>query len=92
MHPEVRRDLARLGQLDHAHRRRVAAFSARSAFQRRFKLPDRRVVRPADGIKRNAGAGFTAIAFDIEPAEPATQALSDGRRRLRRPTVALHPD
>jgi len=28
VHPNVRRDLARLGQLDHVHRRRVAALLA----------------------------------------------------------------
>jgi hypothetical protein len=34
MHPKIRRDLARLSQLDHMHGRRVAAFRARPAFQR----------------------------------------------------------
>jgi hypothetical protein len=28
MHPQIRRDLARLGQLDHVHRRRIAALAA----------------------------------------------------------------
>jgi hypothetical protein len=36
MHPDVRRDLARPGQLDHVHGRRVAALPALSAFQRGF--------------------------------------------------------
>ena len=69
MHPKVRRDLARLGQFDHVHRRSVAPLAARPAFQRCFKFSDWRIPRPADGIKWKAGAGLTAIAFDLEPAE-----------------------
>jgi hypothetical protein len=92
MHPNIRRDLARLRQLDHVHRRRVAAFAAGAAFQRRFQLPDRRILRPADGIERQARAGLAAVALDLEPGEPAIDALPDRRRWLRRTAVALHAD
>ena len=68
MHTLVRRDLLRRGQLDHVHRRRVAAFPARSAFQRRLKFPDRRVTRTPDRIERDAGLGFLAVAH----REPTT--------------------
>jgi hypothetical protein len=57
MHPLVRRDLPRLGQLDHVHRRRIAALSARPAFQRGLELPNRRIPRPAYR-KRKARAPF----------------------------------
>src|SRR5258708_36517397 len=69
MHPEVRGDLARFGQLDHVYRWRVAAFPARPAFQRGFELPDRGIPRPPDRIEGKAGASLTAIAFHFEPAE-----------------------
>jgi hypothetical protein len=36
MHPFIGRDLPRLGQLDHAHRRCIAALLARPAFQGRL--------------------------------------------------------
>jgi hypothetical protein len=80
MHPKIGRDLARLGQLDHVHRRRVAAFLARPAFQRRLKFPDWRIPRPADVGERQAGARLTALALDLEPAQPAVEALRDRRR------------
>src|SRR5712675_2990031 len=92
MHPEIRRDLARPGQLDHVHRRLVAALAARAAFQRRLQFPDRRIARPADRVERQARAGLAAVAFDLEPAKPAIEALPDGRRRLRRPAKTLHAD
>jgi hypothetical protein len=60
--------------------RRVAAFLAGPAFQGGFQLPDWRVPRPADGIERQAGAGLTAIVFDLDPAQPAVEALRDGWR------------
>jgi hypothetical protein len=66
---KIRRDLARLCRLDHVHRRRVAAFPARSAFQRRLKFPDRRIARSADGIEGQAGPRLAAMAF--EPAVSA---------------------
>jgi hypothetical protein len=47
MHSNIRRYLARFRYLNHMQRRRVAAPLARSAFQRRFKLPDRRCPLPA---------------------------------------------
>src|ERR1700722_13607082 len=87
MHPEIPRDLARLGQLNHMHRRRIATLAARSAFQCRFKFPDWRIPRPADGIERKARPRLTAIALHLEPAESAIETLRDRRRRLRRPAV-----
>ena len=84
MYPQIRRDLARLGQLDHVHRRRIAAPPARPALQRGLELPERRVARPADRVERQACAGLAAVAFHFEPAEPAMEALRDRRRRLRR--------
>src|SRR5258705_6870649 len=92
MHPEIRRDLPRLGQLDHVHRRHVAALAAGPAFQRRFEFPDRRIAGTADGVERKARAGLAAVALDLEPAEPAIEALPDGRRWLRRPAKTLHAD
>src|ERR1700737_873962 len=56
------------------------------------QLPDRRIPRAADGIERKARAGLAAVALDLEPAEPAIEALPDGGRRLRRPAGALHAD
>ena len=53
---------------------------------------DRRIARPADGIEWQAGAGLTAIAFDLQPTQPAVEALPDRRRRLRWPAVAFHLD
>jgi hypothetical protein len=45
VHPLVRRDLARRGQLDHVDRWCVSPLAAQPAFQRGFQLPDRRVAR-----------------------------------------------
>ena len=92
MHPKVRRNLARLRQLDHVHGWSVAAFPARSAFQRCFELPQRRVAWPADGIERQARSRVAAVALNLQPAEPAIEALRNRRRRLRRPATAFHPD
>jgi hypothetical protein len=58
MHPDVRRDLTLLRQLEHVNRRRVSPFLARPAFQGRFQFPDRRIARAADRIERQAGAGL----------------------------------
>jgi hypothetical protein len=55
MHPDVRRDLPLLRQLNHVHRRGIAALLARPVFQRRLKFPDRRVARTPDRIERDAG-------------------------------------
>ena len=68
MNPDVGRDLPLLGQLDHVNWRRVSAFLARPAFQRRLQFPDRRIARTPDRIERQARAGPAAIAFDLEPA------------------------
>ena len=86
----MRRDLTLFGELNRVDRRGVSALFTRPAIQRRFKLPDRRVAWSLDRIKGNAGAGFTTIALDLEPAITAVQALSGCRRWLRRATEALH--
>jgi hypothetical protein len=92
MHPDVRRNFPHFSQLDHVHRRLVSTRSAGTASERTFKFPDRRITRAANGIKRNAGAGFTAMAFDFHPAVAAVEALRDRRGRLRRPAEAFHSD
>jgi hypothetical protein len=48
------------------------------------------LIRVADGIKRDTGAGLKAIAFDFHPPIAAVEALADRRRRLRRAAVAFH--
>jgi hypothetical protein len=45
MHPPIWRGLTRLRQSDHVNGRRISALPARSAFQRGFKFPDRRITR-----------------------------------------------
>jgi hypothetical protein len=87
--PDVRRYLELCRQLDHVHRWLVAARSARTATERSFKFPDRRIARPANGIKRDAGAGLTAVAFDFHPTIAAVKTLADRRRWLRWPAIAL---
>src|SRR5947209_15174943 len=77
MHPLVRRDLPPLRQLDHVHRRRIAALAAVAAFQRRFQFPQRRVARAADGVERQACAGLAAVALHFQPAQSAVEALAD---------------
>src|SRR5882724_5449350 len=67
-------------------------FLHESTFQRRFQLPDRRIARSAYRIQRKACAGLAAIAFDLEPAEAAIEALTNCRRWLGRPAVTLHTD
>jgi hypothetical protein len=91
MYPLVGRDLPRLGQLDHVDRRSVATLPTGPTFERRFQLPQRRVAWPADGIQRQARARLAPIALHFQPAETAVEALADGRRGLRRATIALHP-
>jgi hypothetical protein len=88
MHPRVRRDFALHRQLDHVNWRRKSRGPARPAFQRRFEFPDWRVARTADMFKRNAGACFAAVAFHLQPAVTAVEALRDGRRRLDRSAKA----
>jgi len=80
VHPGVRRELLRFRQLDHVHRGRMASLAARAAFQRGLELPERSVAGAADGIQRQARPRLAAIAFDLEPAEPAVDTLSDRRR------------
>lgn len=75
----------------HVKRRRVAAF-LHEAFQCGFKPPDRSIPRPVDVGERNARASLAAVAFDLEPAKSAIEALSDRGRRLGRPALPLHPD
>ena len=65
MHPLVGRDRALHGELDHMHAWRITRRPARAAFQRRLNFPDRRIARPADVFERDAGLGFTAMAFDV---------------------------
>lgn len=92
MHPLVRRNRTRFGQLDHAHRRRRSTFPAGPALQRGFQFPDRRIPRPADRVEWQARSGLAAITLDLEPAQPAIKTLSDRRSRLRGPSVAFHSD
>src|ERR1700682_6539342 len=92
MNPDVWRDLALLGQLDHVNRRRVSPLLARAAFQRRFKFPDRRIAWTPDRIEWQARAGLAAMSFDFEPTVAAIETLPDRRRRLRWPTIAFHLD
>ena len=92
MHPLVRRDLPLIRQLDHADRRLVATCAAGPASEGRLQLPDRRITRPADGIKRQARPCFTSAAFDLQPTRTAIQALADRWAWLRWPTIAFHAD
>jgi hypothetical protein len=92
MNPFVRRDLALFSQLDHVNSRLVSPRATRSATKRRFKLPDRRIARSSNRIKRNAGLGFASMAFHFQPSVAAVQALPDGWRGLRRSAVAFHSD
>jgi hypothetical protein len=91
MHPDVRHGLPLLREPDHVHRWGITTPPARSALQRRFKFPYRCVARTPDVLERNAGLGFAAAAFDLQPTAAAIEALPDGRRRLRRPAQAFHP-
>ena len=70
----------------------VSPLLARPALQRRLKLPYRRIPWPTDRIEREARTRLAAIAFDIEPAQPATEALCNRRRRLRGTPVAFLSD
>jgi hypothetical protein len=68
MHPELRRDLARLGRLDHVHWRRISPFLAGSAFQRRFKLPDRRIPRTGSDATNKKSGGKSRWSSAAAPA------------------------
>ena len=88
MHPAIRQDLARLGQLDHVHRRRVAALPARSAFQRRLKLPDRHF--PRGGCRRAASwRGSYSGCIRPQASQGPVEALAYRRGRLRGPAIAF---
>src|SRR6516165_1244062 len=52
----------------------------------------RRASGSADRIERQARARLASVALDLKPSEPAVEALSNGRRRLRGAAVAFHPD
>src|SRR5512144_2720468 len=71
--PTVRRDFARLRQLDYADRRLVATRATRPASERRLQLPDRRVTRPADRIQRHACPCLASTTLDLQPAVTAVQ-------------------
>jgi hypothetical protein len=68
MHPFM--IAARLGQLDHPHRRRERPFD-------KICTSARLVPRPADGSSRQARPRPAAIAFHLEPAQAAAEALPD---------------
>jgi hypothetical protein len=90
MHPQIRRNLPVLGQLDHVDRRRISAASAGPAFERCLPLPNGRMSRAPDCIERNAGFRLTPAALDLKPAETAIQALRYRWRRQRWSAVAFH--
>ena len=92
MHPLVRRDLPPLRQLYHVHWRRVAALTARSAFEGRFQLPERRIARAVDCVEWKACSRLTSIALNLKPAEAAVKALADCWGGLRRAAIAFHPE
>jgi hypothetical protein len=89
MHPNIRRDLARLRQLDLVHGQCVSASLAWPASQPNFELPDRRLARTPVRTERKARAGLAAVAFNFEPAKPAIEALPDRWLGLRRPAEAF---
>jgi hypothetical protein len=71
MHPSVRRDLARLGQLDHVPGGNdlsctIGRFSFQVGVSRGWRM----------GIDRQTRSGIAAIAFDLASAEPAVEALA----------------
>jgi len=88
--PGIGRDLALPGKPDHVRRRRVSGRGAGAAFERSLQLPDRRIARTADGLEREAGARFAAVAHHLQPAISAIEALRDRWRRLRRAAEAFH--
>jgi hypothetical protein len=46
----------------------------------------------ADRIERQARARLASVALDLKPSEPAVEALSNDRRRLRWAAIGFHPD
>src|SRR6516225_4908835 len=59
---------------------------------RSLQLPDRRASGSADRIERQARTRLASVALDLKPSEPAVEALSNGRRRLRWAAIGFHPD
>ena len=68
----------------------MAPLAARFAIERGLELPDRRIPRAPDRIKRDASLGLAPMALHLKEAVPAVEALGDGWRGLRRPAIALH--
>jgi len=50
------------------------------------------MLKLSDVFERDAGFGFTAMAFDLWPPIAAVEALRDRWRRLRRPAIGFHLD
>ena len=74
----------------------LRASSVASRFEamhsRGLQLPDRRASGSADRIERQARPRLASVALDLKPSEPAVEALSNGRRRLRWAAIGFHPD
>ena len=70
--------------------KQIARF-ALEILQRRLKFADRRIARTQDRVERDAGLGFAAAAFDLQPAVGVMRALqrhapgSQARMGARRP-------
>jgi hypothetical protein len=92
MHPKITRNLLRLGQLDHVDGRSVSPFLHDRHFSAASSFQNRRIERTADRVEWDAGAGLTPMAFDLEPAISAVEALRDGRRGLGGPAIGFHLD
>jgi hypothetical protein len=90
MNPYVGRNLLLLGEPDHLHPWRIPWRPAGAAFEGSFQFPDRRIARPPDGVQCEACTRFAALAFDLQPSIAGIEALSDRRRRPRRPAIAFH--
>ena len=65
MNPLIRRNFLPFWQFDHAHRWGIPVLSAGPASERRFQLQDWRVTESADGIEREARAGFASDYIDL---------------------------
>lgn len=76
-----------LGQLDHVHRRRIAALPAL-----REAAHFQTVVSAVGGWLRAGGSRqrLAPMALDLKPAEPAVEALPNRRRRLHELAATLH--
>src|SRR6266480_3824262 len=88
MHPEVRHDLLRFGQLDHV----PAARSILSCRRGTSAMPPiSRSARPVDRIKWMVARVSHRWHCTSSPI-PAVEALPDRRRRLRRAAVTFRSD